>query len=88
MDNKTKNIFIVVLYSRGLSESFKNVCGKVGVQVHYKGSITIQDLLVAPEDTDSITNKEGVIYRHECDYPGCTLKYISEAGRTSGDRYK
>ena len=45
--NNTKYIFIVVPYSRGLSESFKNICGKTGVQVHLKGNNTIKDLLVA-----------------------------------------
>ena len=88
MDNKTKNIFIVVPYPRGLSESFKNVCGKVGVQVHFKGSNTIKDLLVAPKDKETITNKGGVIYRYNCDHVGCTVEYIGETGRTFGDRYK
>ena len=36
-DSKTKNIFIVIPYSRGLSQSFKNICGKVGVQFYFKG---------------------------------------------------
>ena len=25
---------------------------------------------------------------YKCDYPGCTVEYISETGRTFGDRYK
>ena len=36
-DNKTNNIYMVVPYSKGLSESFKNVCNKAGVQVHFWG---------------------------------------------------
>ena len=55
--NKTKDIFIVAPYSRGLSESFKNICGKAGVQVHFKDkNNTIKDLLVTPKDKDNITN--------------------------------
>ena len=62
MDNKTKNIFTVVPFSRELSESFfKNVCGKVGVQVHFKGSNTTEDLLVVSKDKDSITINGGII---------------------------
>ena len=34
------------------------------VQVHIKGSNTIKDLLVAPKDKDTITNKGEVIYRY------------------------
>ena len=79
--NKTKDIFIVVPHSKDLSESFKHVCVKAGVQVHFKGNNTIKDLLVAPKDRDSITNKGGVIYRYKCDHPGCTIQYICETGR-------
>ena len=86
--NKNKGICIVVPYSKGLSESFKNICGKVGVQVYFKGSNTVKDLLVAPKDRDSIFNKGGVIYRYRCDHPGCTMVYIGETGSKFGDRYK
>ena len=50
---------IVVPYSKGLSESLENVYGKAGVQVHFKGSNTIKDLLIAPKGRDSITDKGG-----------------------------
>ena len=85
--NKTNDIFIVVPYSRGLSESFKNICVKAGLQVYFKGNNTIKDLLVPPKDRDSIANKRGVIYRYKCDYPGCTMEYIGETGKNFGDRY-
>ena len=66
--NKSKDIFIVVPYSKGLSKSFKNICGKVRVQVNIKGNNTVKDILVAPKDRDSIVNKGG----------GCTMEYIGE----------
>ena len=51
---------MVVLCSKGLSESFKSVCNKVGVQDHFKGGNTIKELVVAPEDKDNITSKGGL----------------------------
>ena len=83
----SSQIFLVVPYSRGIRKSFKNVCDKTGVQVHFKGSNTIKNLLVVPKDKDSITNKEGVIYRYKCDNVGCTVEYIGKIGRTFEDRY-
>ena len=55
---KKKETHMVVLYNQGLSESFKNVYGKHGVQV-YRGGQTIKDLLVPPKDKDFITQKVG-----------------------------
>ena len=37
-----------------LNESFKNVHGKAGVQVHFKDSNIIKDLLVTPKDKDTM----------------------------------
>ena len=78
----------MVPYSKGHSESFRNICGKAGVQIHFKGNNTVKDLLVALMDRDSIFNKGGVIYRYKCDHMGCTMEYIGKAGRNFGHRYK
>ena len=67
--NKNKDIFIVVPYSKGLSENFKNICGKGGVQVHFKNNNTVKDLLVDLRDRDNVLNKGCVIYRYKCDHP-------------------
>ena len=56
---KTCNISIVVPFSKGLSESFKKLCDKVGVKAHYKGGNTIRNVLVALKDKDKITQKSG-----------------------------
>ena len=40
--------YIVVPYYQGLSESLKRMCNKYGVQVHFKGGVTIKNLLVTP----------------------------------------
>ena len=79
---------MVVPYPKGFSESFKNICNKAGVKVHFKGGNTIKDLLMAPKDKNSITNEEGVIYRCKCDHLGCRMEYIGDMGRTLQDRYK
>ena len=43
-----KNLYMVVPYYKGLRESIKRSCNKFGVQVHFKGGLTIKDLLMAP----------------------------------------
>ena len=51
--------YIVVPYHQGLSESYKNICKKYGIEVHLKGGHTIKDLLMAPEDKDPLLKKVG-----------------------------
>ena len=48
----------------------------------------MKDLLVAPKDRDSMTNKGGVIYRYKCDHPGWTMDYIGETSMNYGDSYR
>ena len=52
--NRNHNPFLVVTYSKGLSESFRNICGKEGVQVYFKGANTVKEHLVTPKDKDNI----------------------------------
>ena len=33
--NKTDNIYMVIPYSKGLSENFRKICSKAGVHVHF-----------------------------------------------------
>ena len=37
-----KKCHIVVLYSQGLCESYKTICSKYGVQIHFKGGNTLE----------------------------------------------
>ena len=62
-NNNHRYIHMVVPYTKGLSESFKNICGKVEMQVNVKAGNTIKSLLVTPKDRDNITQKSGPIYR-------------------------
>ena len=50
-----QNLYMVVPYHQGLSESFKKSCKKFGVQVHFEGGQTIKNLFMAPKDKDLFT---------------------------------
>ena len=43
---------IVIPYTQGLCESIKKICGRYGIQTHFKGGKTIKNLLVSPKDKD------------------------------------
>ena len=51
--------YIVVPYHQGLSENYKNICKKYGIEVHLKGGHTIKDLLMAPKDKDPLLKEVG-----------------------------
>ena len=88
-DNRpTYKNFVTVPYNEGLSETFKNVCKRYGIQVHFKSGKTIKDELVAPKDQDHITKKSGIIYRYKCDRLEFNEEYIGETARTFGERFK
>ena len=83
-----QNPYIVGPYYKGLSESLKRTCNKYGVQVHFKGGLTIKNLLVAPKEKDPVLKKSGVIYRYKCDRVECDEEYIGESSRTFGESFK
>ena len=61
--NEVKNKgHIVIPYTQGLCESIKKICGRYGIQTHFKGGRTIKNLLVSPKDKDPMVNQSGVIY--------------------------
>ena len=61
--NEVKNKgHIVIPYTQGLCESIKKICGRYGIQTHFKGSNTIRNLLVSPKDKDPMVSKSGAIY--------------------------
>ena len=79
---------IVIPYTQGLCESIKRICGRYGIQTHFKGGKTIKNLLVSPKDKDPMVNQSGAIYRYQCNNLGCDDEYIGETSRTFGERYK
>ena len=46
--------YTVVPYIHGMSERCKNICRKHGVEMFFRGGITIKDLLMHPRERDSI----------------------------------
>ena len=55
-------MYIIVPYTKGLSECFKNVCDKREYKFILRWGKHYQEPPGVPKDKDSITNKSGVIY--------------------------
>ena len=79
---------IVIPYTQGLCESIKKICGRYGIQTHFKGDRTIKNLLVSPKGKDPMVNLSGAIYWYQCGDLGWDDEYIGETSRTFGERYK
>ena len=67
---------MMVPYTQGLSKSIMNICGKVGIQVHFRGGNITKSLLMTSKEKDNITQKSRVIYRHKCQRLESDEKYI------------
>ena len=80
--------YMVVPYYKGLSESVKRTCNKHGVQVYFRGGVTIKNLLMASMDQDPMLKNSGVICRYKCDRVEYDEEYIGESSRTFGERFK
>ena len=79
---------IVIPYTQGLGESIKKICGRYGIQTHFKGGNTIKNLLVSPKDKDPMVSQSDAIYWYQCGDLTCDDEYIGETSRTFGERYK
>ena len=79
---------VVIPYTQGTAKGFKNICGKYGIQVHFKGNTTIKQLLMKPKDQDPKENKSGIIYSYQCINIACDEEYIEETSRTLGEMCK
>ena len=84
-DSNNKNIYIVVPYIRGISETFKNTCNKAGIQVYFKGHNIILTLFVAPKDQGNMCQKSGVIHHYKCSHKDCPEQGIGGSDRAFGD---
>ena len=79
---------VVIPYTKGLVESFNHICGKYGIQVHFKGNTRIKQVLMKPKDQDPKEKKSRVIYSFQCNHIACNEEYIGETARTLGERCK
>ena len=86
--NKTTVGHVVILYTKGIGKSIKQICGKYGIQVHFKGNTTIKQALMKPKDQDLKDNKSGVIYIYQCNHLDCDEECIGEISRTLRERRK
>ena len=73
--------YVLIPYTHGLAGSFKNTCGKYGIQTYFKGNTTIKQVLMKPKDQDPKDKKSGVIYSFQCNHIACNDKYM---GRQQG----
>ena len=78
----------MVPYVQGLGENLKKICSRYGVQIYFKESTTIKQLLVRPKDQYPKDHKSNVIYSYQCGEVDCNEEYIGETSRTLGERYK
>ena len=71
---------MTVSYTKDLSQRFRNICNKHGVQVYFKESNTIKNFLVMPKEKHTIIQKSEVTYK--CDREECDDEYIGKPART------
>ena len=86
--SNNKNVSIVVLYIHGLGGKFKRTCNSLGIQAHFRGTNTIQTLLMASKDRNNKLQKTWDIYRFKCPHINRQEEYIEESGRSFWDHLK
>ena len=69
---------IVIPYTQGLCESIKKICGRYGIQTHFKGGRTMKNLLVSLKNKDPMVHQSGAIYWYQCGDLSCDDEYIGE----------
>ena len=79
---------VVIPYTTGIAKSIKQICGKYGIQVHFKGNTTIKQVLMKPKDQDPKDNKSGIIYSYQCKHLDCHEEYVGKTARNLEERRK
>ena len=51
--------YVVISYTQGLAESFKDICSKYGIQTSFKGNTSIKQVLMKPKDQEPKDKKVG-----------------------------
>ena len=85
---KTKG-YIVMPYTQGLCKSIKKICGRYGIQIHFKGNSTIENLMVSPKDKDPMVNAKVAPYTGSSVVTlPAMMNIYEETSRTFGERFK
>ena len=79
---------IVIPCTQGLGDCFKKICGKYGIQTHFKGNRILRQLLVNSKDQDPKEKNSDMIYSYQCREIARNKEYIGETSRTLGERYR
>ena len=77
---------MVIPYTQIIAESVKNLCGKYGIQIYFKGNTNMKQVLMKPKDQDHKDKDSGVIYSYQCGDIACSEEYIGETSSTLGER--
>ena len=86
--NKSTVGQVVIPYTKGIAESIKHICGKYGIQVHFKGNTIFKQVLMKPKDQYPKDSKSSIIYSYQCNHLTCNEEYIGETARTLGESRK
>ena len=68
--------------------NIKQICGKYGIQVHFKDNTTIKQVLMKPKDQGPKEMKSGIMYSYQCSHLACDEEYIGDTARTLRERRK
>ena len=79
---------LVAPYMPETGEKFRKLCKRKGIQVHFKGTITLRTVLGNPKDKDPKINQTGIIYYYQCPKIHYPSAYMGESGRSLGERVK
>ena len=74
--------WVVIPYSKGLSEKYRHIPAKYRVRDFFKGTSTIKYLFMHPKDPIPDSQKTDIIYPWKCPADNCTSEYISETNRS------
>ena len=77
---------VVIPYIKGLSEQYRHTLAKYTVRVFFKGTSTINCLLMHPKDPIPDAQKTDIIYHLKCSASNCTVEYIGKTNRSLKER--
>ena len=83
-----KRRHIVVPYSQGLCKSYKNICGRYGVQVTFQRRENLEKSVDVPKGQRCYNKQSNIIYWFKCGRTESDEEYIGESTRTFEQRYK